>query len=258
MKKNKKFIIAANWKMNPQTKEEAKKLFSTYKKLAKKYPTYVFTTTVPTVFLETLSKTSSKIVNLHVGAENIYIHDQGSYTGAISVPMVKDSGAELTLIGHSERRNLFKVSNELISKKIEQCVSHKLPMVVCFGEKKRDEKGVYVEELEKQLSHITQIFKENPRKVSLLTLAYEPVWAIGADAKRPVTEEELFSTILLIKNIISKQLGDTVAKKVKILYGGSVNPTNAKALSQTPGVDGFLIGRAGLTGEVITQLVNEI
>ena len=256
--KKKKFIVAANWKMNPETQKEAKALFTVYKTLAKKYPDYTFVTTVPSVFLSVLGKSQTTPKNLHLGAENIYLHDKGSYTGAISVPMVKDVGAKLTLVGHSERRNLFGVSNELIEQKISQCVDHKLPVMVCFGEKERDENGEYVEELDKQLSFIIKKFKDNLSAVKLLTLAYEPVWAIGAGAKRPVTEEELFSTMLLIKNILTKHLDEKSMKKIKILYGGSVNPSNAKQLAATPGVDGFLIGRAGLSKDSITQLVKEI
>lgn len=253
----KKFTIAANWKMNPETQAEAKKLFATYKKLAKKYPAYNFIVAVPAPFLAVLGSSKTTPGNLILSAENIYIHDSGSYTGAVSIPMIQDAGANSTLIGHSERRNLFGVSDELISQKITQAISHKLPMTVCFGESQRDESGNYIEELETQLRFVTAPFVKNT-SAKLLTLAYEPVWAIGKHAKRPITEDELFSTMLLIKNIVTKQLGETQAKKVKILYGGSVNPDNAQTLAATPGVDGFLIGRAGLNSESITNITKSI
>jgi len=255
--KNKKFIIAANWKMNPQSLSEAKKLFSIYKRLAKKYETYQFVVATPSVFLHSLGGSKALPNNLKLSAENVYIHDNGSYTGAISVPMVTDAGASATLIGHSERRNIFGVSDDLISKKVAQCVSHKLPMIACFGEAARDESGSYVEELEQQLQAITAPL-QNTKQAKLLTLAYEPVWAIGKDAKRPITEDELFSTMLLIKNILHKQLGEKDSKKIKVLYGGSVNEDNAAILSATPGVDGFLIGRAGLDPERIALITKNV
>lgn len=253
----KKFIIAANWKMNPETQAQAKKLFTTYKKLAKKYTGIHFIVAAPSPFLSVLGSSKTTPDNLWLSAENIYIHDSGSYTGAVSIPMIKDVGAQATLIGHSERRNLFGVSDDLISNKITQSILHKLPMTVCFGESQRDESGHYIEELQNQLRFITKPFTTSS-SVKLLTLAYEPVWAIGKDAKRPITEDELFSTILLIKNILKEQLGEQAAKKIKILYGGSVNADNAHTLATTPGVDGFLIGRAGLNAQSITAITNSI
>ena len=238
------FIIAGNWKMNPTNLKEAKKLFAVYKQLAKKYSNYRYYSYVPSLYLEPLARVA-RAGGMRLGAQNIYFQDSGSYTGAVSIPMVQDVGVESVLIGHSERRNLFGVSEEMIGKKITQAIGHNMPMTVCFGESIRDEQGDYTEELERQLETIMTPFV-NSRKTKLLTLAYEPVWAIGAGAKRPVTEDELFSTLLLIKKIVATHIGENLTKQVPILYGGSVNAENAQQLSQVPGVGGFLIGRASL------------
>ena len=254
MKKN-NFTIAGNWKMNPGTLSEAKKLFAHYKRMANKYPRRNFVCAVPAIYLVPLSL-ADRPKNLILCAQNVYFEDSGSYTGSISVPMVKDAGIEMVLIGHSERRSIFGVSNEIISKKITQAIKHNIPMVVCFGETERDEEGHYTEQLRTQLEAITQPFAD-ARKLSLLYLAYEPVWAIGAGAKRSVTEDELFSTLLLIQNMLS-ELVKQKAKTIPVWYGGSVNPDNAQALAKVPNVRGFLIGRASLDREKISNITEVV
>lgn len=256
MTTKKQFIIAGNWKMNPITHKEAQTLFASYKRLARSFPSLAFTACVPAVYLEPLSrKNKESLVTL--GAQNIYCEDQGSYTGAISVPMVQDSGGTTVIIGHSERRRLFGVGDELISKKIKQAIAHNMPMIVCFGEEDRDEQGQYTEELEKQLRAILTPFV-NQRKNKLLTLAYEPVWAIGSGAKRAVGQDELFSTMILIKNIIASILGEHASKTIPVLYGGSVNADNAGMLATVPGVSGFLIGRASLAGDSLKAIAQSV
>lgn len=242
--------------MNPSTLKEAVRLFGANKRLAKIHPNLVFEVFVPAPFLHPLS-TKNKDETITMGAQNIYIKEQGSYTGAISFAMVKDAGAGRVLIGHSERRELFGVSDETVQKKVNLALEHGMPMTVCFGEHNRDNKGNYTEEIERQLSYILEPFR-GTKKATLLTLAYEPVWAIGAAAKRPVTEDELFSTIILIRNVVAKYVGEHRSREMTILYGGSVNADNALSLSKVPGVDGFLIGRASLDSASLKQIAQAV
>ncbi len=253
---NQKFQIVGNWKMNPENRKEATKLFSHYKRCAAEYPHCGFTACVPAVFLCGLERVN-RDRQVMLAAQNIYHHDHGSFTGAVSIPMVRDAGCERVLIGHSEMRTIFGVDNDMVTSKIEHSIIHKMPMIVCCGEDTRDESGDYISELETQLAHILEPCKKH-RASRLLTLAYEPVWAIGAGAKRSVTHEELFSTILLIRNIVEKHLGPSWAKKVPILYGGSVNPLNAQELAGVPGIQGFLIGRAGLSREGLEGICKQL
>lgn len=250
--KKKPMIIAGNWKMNPESTQEATKLFAVYTRLAKANPKQDFVVAAPAVYLETLAK-KNKHPNLQVCAQNVFYEDAGSYTGAVSIPMVQSMGVNSVLIGHSERRQLFGVSDEIVNKKIIHAIEKDMPMIVCFGEDERDEEAAFTEVLESQLKNILEPFV-GTRKAGLLTLAYEPVWAIGSGAKRAVTEDELFSTLILITNIVKKYLGESRAKKMNILYGGSVNADNAQALSTVPGVAGFLIGRASLNAQSIKAI----
>lgn len=243
--------------MNPETNVRASALGAIYRRLGKKFSDLNFHAYVPAVYLDHIAHKNNKDGRIIVGAQNIYIHDKGSYTGAISIPMVQSLGVNQVLIGHSERRSLFGVNNEVVGQKIEQAIIHNMPMTVCFGENSRDRTGTYAETLEKQLNAILEPFG-NGRKTGLLTLAYEPVWAIGAGAKRPVTEDELFSTIILIRNIIAKKLGQNKSKQIPILYGGSVNGDNAHELSRVPGVGGFLVGRASLNRESLESICQQV
>lgn len=239
-----RFIVAGNWKMNPQTPEEARELMRGYRRLARTNEHIAYRACVPSVYLPVVEskKAQGEVV---VCAQNIYHEDAGAYTGAVSLPMVRAVGAGSVLIGHSERRNLFGVSDEVVSSKIAAAMEHDMPMIVCFGESARDESGLYTDELREQLEHIVEPFVSS-RKIKLLTLAYEPVWAIGEGAKRAVSQDELFSTAILIRNILVEMLGERRGKMVPLLYGGSVNPDNAYTLARTPGIQGFLIGRASL------------
>ena len=256
MKVSPSLRLAGNWKMNPETIQEARRLFTQYRRLAEQYPQVQLEAFVPAVYLAPLSKARQE-TGLRIGAQNIYIHDHGSYTGAISVPMVQSLGVNQVLIGHSERRTLFGVKDEIITQKIQHALDHDMPMTVCFGEEGRDSQGVYTEVLEEQLATILTPLSQR-RKTSLLTLAYEPIWAIGAEARRAVSEDELFSTLILIRNIIGKHLGATQAKKIPLLYGGSVKGENAVALSGVPGVDGFLIGRASLSKASLEAIIQAV
>ena len=253
MKKN-KYIIAANWKMNPGTIEEARALMQSYRRLAKRFEHIDYRVCVPSVFIYPCASVEGGV---SVYAQNMYHEDAGSYTGAISLSMIESVGAGGVLIGHSERRNLFGVNDEIVERKITKALEHDTPMIVCFGEESRDESGEYTDVLKKQLVHILEPFVSS-RKIKLLTLAYEPVWAIGDGADRAVTQDELFSTAILIRNTLVQVLGEGRGSKVPVLYGGSVNEHNAQALAATPNIQGFLIGRASLDKDSIKEISETI
>lgn len=257
MARTQPFIIAGNWKMNPQTIHEARKLFAGYKRLASRHEDVTFVAAVPSIFIGLLGRTKTMPDNLFLSAQRISEHDAGAHTGDVSLPMILDAGAHVTIIGHSEQRITHDVTDAVVSKRIEQCIAQSVPMIVCFGEHERDLQGHYSEELERQLSYITKEFVSK-KSVELLNLAYEPVWATGEHATRAIDPEELFATILLVRNILDKQLGRGMGKKVTLVYGGSVNSENARVLSAVPGIDGFLLGRASLDLMQIQDIVHDI
>ena len=244
-KQSRSYLLVANWKMNPKSRKEAQALRRSYQALDKQYANITMYFAPPSAYLSLLG--GRKGSTLHMGAQHFYPLDSGSYTGELSIPMLESVGASWVLIGHSERRKHFGLDDEMTSKQVEAAIAHEMPVVACIGEERRDEAGTYIDTLSKQLEAIMQPFMKNKKKLALLHIAYEPVWAIGEDSKRAVESDELFSTVLLIEKILCKYVSKNRAKKIPVLYGGSVDEHNIHSLASVPGIDGFLVGRAALS-----------
>ena len=175
--------------------------------------------------------------SIHIGVQNINSNESGAYTGEISAEMIKDTGAEYVILGHSERREHFKETNQEINKKVAIALKYNLKAVLCIGETLEQRKNNEVEKtLKNQLSTCLQNIK------SEIIVAYEPIWAIGTG--ETATSEMITGAHQMIRNILNDIGFD--GEKISILYGGSVNGNNAKELIRLEGVDGFLIGGASL------------
>lgn len=238
MDRNKK-IFAANWKLNKTPTEAAQFLTDFKKQIAadteffKNKEVFIF----PSAFsLDTVAKNSLG-TKIKFGPQNIYAENAGAFTGENSAEAAKTMGAQLVLIGHSERRQLFSESDLLLNKKIKLAQGLKMLSVFCIGEtlqerESNNTESVCFSQIEKGLANIDQ----NERSV----IAYEPVWAIGTG--KVATVEQVASIHLQLSQKL-KSLGFI---NFQLLYGGSVKPENAKELLQVPHVDGFLIGGASL------------
>ncbi|NPB02850.1 MAG: triose-phosphate isomerase [Thermotogae bacterium] len=214
-------ILAANWKMNPQSAEEAVELARELDRLLAPLPLTKLLFP-PFVFLPLL-----EVRNLTIGAQNVFWEEKGAYTGEVSPPMLKSVGAEWVLVGHSERRNILGERDEDLKRKAEAALKNGLKVVFCVGEKLKDrEAGRHFEVIRKQLEYV-------PKREGVV-IAYEPVWAIGTG--KNATPEQIGEMHAFIKEIFN----------TKVLYGGSVKGHNAKELASTEGVDGFLVGGASL------------
>jgi triosephosphate isomerase len=254
MKKTQSKILAFNWKMNPETVIEAKKIFNSLKKISsqtKKVDLLIFP---PSLYISELKK-NYKGKKVSFGSQTSYPLKSGSVTGEVSFLMNKNMGIDYSLVGHSERRLSLSENGSLIPERVSALLENKMTPILCFGETTRDGSGDYIDFLKKQLKNDLKLVKEKDLKN--LILAYEPIWAIGAKAKRAVTEEELFSTIILIKKILFKMYGKK-SEKIKILYGGSVSEENIQALLNVKGVGGFLVGRASLDPKKFTKMVEVV
>ena len=226
-------IIAANWKMNNSFADIP--VFVKYlKKNAKKEENLVVC--VPSTMINTFAKTAKKVAA--TGAENCHYAKKGAFTGEISPEMVKDAGASYVIIGHSERRQLFAETNELLNKKLKAALETGLKVIFCIGEVLA-EKSKYKSVLKKQ---IVEGF-EGITDFSNIIIAYEPVWAIGTGEVATVADIKKVHTY--IKNTI-KELFNTDAL---VLYGGSVKPSNSGEILALESVDGVLIGGASLKAE---------
>ena len=241
---SKKLIIIANWKMNPIHYNQATELFDLYiKKININKINLIISP--PVIYLKLLNKLIIKNnINISLSAQNICWEEDGAFTGEVSANMVKTLGCRYTIIGHSERRKYNKETDLLISKKFLLALKTKLIPIVCIGETKTQfDKGEFEikRTLDKQLNFILKHAIKESTNLGFL-IAYEPVWAIGTGISADL------QYINKICGYIRKKINHLIAVKqnVKILYGGSVNPSNAKSIFELPNVDGALVGGASL------------
>ena len=226
-------IIAANWKMNNDF-SDIKPFVKYVKKNVKEKNGLVVC--VPSVMLKETADAAKKV--FEVGAENCYFAEKGAFTGEISAKMVKSAGASHVIIGHSERRQIFGETNEMLNKKLKAALASGLKVIFCIGET-LDEKSKYKSVLKKE---IVEGFDEIT-DFSNIVIAYEPVWAIGTG--KVATTADISKVHSYIKSLV-KEVFDV---KIPVLYGGSVKPSNSKEILALEEVDGVLIGGASLKPE---------
>ncbi|MFH2021198.1 MAG: triose-phosphate isomerase [archaeon] len=242
-------FFAGNWKMN-KNKEEAATYMRKFKQLVQDTKSEIVIAP-PFTLLETVSD-ACKGSKIKVAAQNIYFESDGAYTGEISSDMVKDF-AEYVIIGHSERRKYFAETDEMINKKIKAALLAGLKVIFCLGENlTQREKGDAKKVVEHQLLGGLKDLNE----LNDIIIAYEPVWAIGTG--KNATPEQAEEIHAFIKLQISKFYGKSMANGVKIIYGGSVNPENSKAILKMKNIDGCLPGGASLDPVKFSQIIHSV
>jgi triosephosphate isomerase (TIM) len=240
--KERKLIIAGNWKMN-KTAAEALDLVNGLKLELAKVKDVDIVVCPPFTALCEVSKSILSAKNLSLGAQNMSEHNMGAYTGEIAAQMLKEFSVRYVILGHSERRIYQKESDELISKKAQTAHGASLKPIVCVGETLTErEAGKMEQVLETQVrGSLAGLTKE---QMSETVLAYEPVWAIGTG--KTATAQQAQDAHAFIRGQLVKMFDEAVARKVRIQYGGSVKPANARELMSLPDVDGALVGGAAL------------
>jgi triosephosphate isomerase (TIM) len=233
-------LLAANWKMY-KTPAEARSFVS---KLLETPPAAnVEVAIFPPAIDLPATLDAAKGSALHVGAQNIYFADEGAFTGEISAPMLVAAGATHVLIGHSERRQYFCETDELVNKKLHAALRHKLIPIVCIGEHlEQRENGETDAVLRRQTSRALQNIEA--AQATPIVIAYEPVWAIGTG--KTATPEIAAEAHAVIRHEIAQLLGKPASETMRILYGGSVKPDNAAQLCAQTDIDGALVGGASL------------
>ncbi|MFH0846178.1 MAG: triose-phosphate isomerase family protein [Patescibacteria group bacterium] len=232
-------LVIANWKMNPSSLNEAQKLAKKIKNKGFKKTMVVLCP--PALYITDLKRGFLKN-KIFMGGQDFFLNQKGSWTGKISAEMLKKSGADFVMVGHSEVKALGE-SDEEINNKIKEALKQKLNVILCVGEKKRDEEGAFFLEIEKQIRLALKGISNNYAKK--IVLVYEPVWAIGANSKSVISIEELQSVIIFIKKTLADKFGINNFSLIPVLYGGSVNVRNTEELLQG-GVNGLLVGRNSL------------
>ena len=250
-----KKIIAGNWKQNGTLKSSislTKKVLQAVKK--KKY-THEIIIIPPSIFLLPIKDFIHKS-QIKLGAQNVSAFNNGAYTGEISGSMLKDSGVDYCLVGHSERRHIINEDDSVFPSKVSRLIDNDITVIYCFGETLNDYKNKKTKTIIKR--QLKKLFLNNENNLkkhsSKLILAYEPVWAIGTGLVP--SPEELVSIFKYIRDTVNK-LNKKYAS-IKILYGGSVTPDNASSLMDTEHIDGLLIGGASLIAKKFIDICSTI
>ena len=245
-----KKIIAANWKMNLM-REEAISLFNGVKKGLSAHKETEIVVFPPSIYISDLISNHPLI---EVGAQNFYFEEKGAFTGEISPFQLKNIGCNYVLIGHSERRELFDESNELLSKKMRSALDANLKIIYCCGETLQErEEGSHLDKIQSQLEILKSLTND---ELNAISIAYEPIWAIGTGLTATLGQAEEMHAF--IRRILIDSSSKELASEISILYGGSCNENNANELFNCPNIDGGLIGGASLKVDSFLKIVDSI
>ncbi|XP_076274333.1 triose phosphate isomerase [Rhynchophorus ferrugineus] len=241
-----KFVVGGNWKMNG-SKAQINDILAFLKSGPLNQDTEVVVG-VPAVYLDYV-KTNAP-ANVEVAAQNCYKAEKGAFTGETSPAMLKDLGVNWVILGHSERRQIFGESDELIAEKVAFALSNGLKVIACIGETLQEREAGQTEAV---VFRQTQAIADKIQDWSNVVIAYEPVWAIGTG--KTASPQQAQDVHKALRDWFSKNISAEVANAIRIQYGGSVTGANCKELGSQPDIDGFLVGGASLKPEFV-NIVN--
>src|SRR6516165_3551650 len=245
-----KKLIAANWKMY-KTPEQTSAFFQEFLPLVAGHTRDEIVVCTPYIDLHT-AVASAKGSNVFVGAQNMHWEKEGAFTGEISAPMLNAIGVTHVIIGHSEPRQYFNETDDTVNRKLELALESGLTPIVCVGEVLEErEAGLTEDVLRRQCMRAFNGI--SAKKAARMTIAYEPVWAIGTG--KTATPQMAADAHAVIRHEAANAFGDEFAAQLRILYGGSVKPDNATALLSQEEIDGALVGGASLDPKSLTKIV---
>ena len=243
-------IIAGNWKLNKTSHEAVELVTLLIRDLSDMSEVDIVVCPVFTALADVRDVLNDS--NIQLGAQDVFWEDKGAFTGQVSAPFLKDIGCRYVIIGHSERRRYFGETNQTVNKKIKAALEHDLTPIVCVGEKLEEREGnktfqVIQEQCKESLSDLSI------SEIQKITIAYEPVWAIGTG--KTATPPQAEEAHKFIREFITNMYNKEVALSLRIQYGGSVHEENIRDLMVQPDIDGALIGGASLKAESFIKIV---
>ena len=245
-----KVIVAGNWKMN-KTAKEAAQFFNELKPLVADVKNAGIVIGAPFTALETATRETAGS-NIKIAAENMNAKESGAYTGEVSPLMLKDLGVEYVILGHSERREYYHETDEIINEKVKSALAHDLKPILCIGEKLEEREAGTTNDVVK--TQIVGGLKDvTAEQMANVVLAYEPVWAIGTG--KTATPEQAQEVHAFIRGLLTDLYGKEVAENVTVQYGGSMNDANAADLIAQTDIDGGLVGGASLIPEKFAVII---
>ena len=249
-----KKIVAGNWKMNLD-KSSSENLVKEILESTQEKKDIQIVLSPPFVYLEQIVKDCVSRPDVLIAAQNCSAYDNGAFTGEVSTNMLKSIGVDYVIIGHSERRQFFSESNDVLMNKISLSLSNNLKVIFCCGEDiNQREKDLHFEIIEDQLK--STVFKLSANDFSKIVIAYEPIWAIGTG--KTATSDQAQEMHGFIRSLITNNYNKDISDNTTILYGGSCKPSNAKAIFSEDDIDGGLIGGASLKSADFTSIISSI
>ncbi|HVT75050.1 MAG TPA: triose-phosphate isomerase [Candidatus Paceibacterota bacterium] len=247
-KAKRNFILVGNWKMHPDTREEAKALFAPILKAAKAAQETTVVIAPPAPFIHDLTGKEP----VHISAQDVSEHAEGAFTGSVSARELKSAGAEYTIVGHSERRAAGD-TDAIVAKKVAEALRAGLRVIVCIGESERDAHAQYLRSIREQIVGILSAVDK--KLARWITIAYEPVWVIGKSYDTSLKPADIHEMVIYIRKVAAEVLGKNAGLKVPVLYGGSVDFEHAKTMLADSAADGLLIGRQSLDPKAFSSII---
>ena len=251
-------IIAANWKMKLSHKEAIDAL-TALKKQLKNVPVSSDVVVCPSYpSLPAAAEVVAQSEKVQLGAQAIHWEEQGAVTGGVSITQVKPF-ISWSIVGHSDQRAMLGLTDEHVAAQVQLLVTHGIHPIVCIGETAEERAAEQTtEQVTKQVQHLLAAVSK--AAVSKMAITYEPIWAISSNSEgaEPPDPHEVAGTMLLIRKLAAEHFGADVAERVRILYGGSVDASNAGAFVSEPGVDGVLVGSASLRPSSLVDIITAV
>lgn len=244
-------LIVANWKMNPESLEMAKNKAMEMKKKIKQTNAKIVICP-PFIYLHEISNIFLRSRKFFLGAQDLFVGTGAAHTGEVSGEMLKSTGVQYVIVGHSEKRAITD-TDEMVHEKILRALENNLKVIICVGEKVRMDNAEYFHEVKDQL--MSALNKLPKKSIKNIIIAYEPVWAIGRPEKEAMQGGQIHEMHIFIKRVL-KDILKLKEVKIPILYGGSVTKNNAKEIVEHGKIDGLLIGRESLKIENFAELIN--
>lgn len=244
-------LIVGNWKAYVESGTKAKALYASAKRLsAKGAHEVVVAPAFPYIGMLAGGKAASSL-----GAQDVSVTTGGATTGEVAAGALASLGVEYVIVGHSERRAAGE-TDEVIAEKVRHVLAHGMTPIVCVGETHRDPEAQYLKGVRAQIGAFMSVL--TPKERLATVIAYEPVWAIGKTGNEAITPADLGEMILYLRKVLADFMPGRANMKVRIIYGGSVDPQNIRSLATDTGVDGFLVGRASTDVTTFSSLVKTL
>lgn len=245
-------LIVANWKAYVEDVAKAKKLFAAAKRLGRSFDGTIVLAPPAPLFAALALGNRTKIA---FAAQDVSATLGGATTGEPTAPMFAAAGASYAIVGHSERRAAGDTT-AIVTEKLLRALAHGLTPILCIGERERDSEGRYLNSVREEITSALAVL--TPKERTRVVIAYEPLWAIGKTAAEAIDQRDLGEMVLYIRKVLAEMLPGKSSARSLVLYGGSVEPGNIRALAGGSGVDGFLIGHASVDPHVFAALVQEL